>query len=146
MSRSPCSNLRAAQDSRFRNNVPVLQVTAMLVAVLHQSREGDATNLPLRQGVLVLAANVLHALALEEDALVGQNLGHVDTQDGLLDGEEAGELDGVVDEDAQRRVPVLGGGGGRDGVEEAVHPGHDALGEGCGLLGEALGRFAADES
>lgn len=83
---------------------------AILISVLNHPRKRHATNLPLDQVVLVLAAQVLHGVAVEEHALVGQHGGHVDAQDGALDDEEAGQLDGVVDEDAEAGVAGFAGG------------------------------------
>lgn len=83
------SFFRAAKNPSFGDDVPVLQVAAALVALLDQTRERDAGDVPLREGVLVLAANVLHGARLEQGALVGHDGRDVDAQDGLLDGEEA---------------------------------------------------------
>lgn len=104
-----------------------------------------AANLAAAQRLLVLAAEVLHHLGLEDDALVRQDAGHVDAQHGLLHDEQARELDGVVDEDAEGRVAGGRAGGRGQGREEGADAGDDALRVRGRLGGEVRGGFAAEE-
>ena len=121
---------------------------AALIPVLDDAREGDAAYLASRQGILVLAANILHGVSLEGHALVRQDDREVDAQDSLLDGKQAGQFNGVTDKDTQGRVARLAGRGGRGGgggVEDTVDAGDDTLRKGRRLFREALGSLAADE-
>lgn len=101
--------LRTTEHPRLGNDIAVLQMTSVLVAVLDDAGEGYTAYLPARKRLLVLASDIFHGFGLEGDAMVGQDAGHVDAEDGLLDGEETGELDGAVDENSEGRVTGLGG-------------------------------------
>lgn len=129
------STLGATKHSRFGDDIPILQVASILVTILDDAGERNAANLPLGQSLLVLAADVFHGLGLKQHALVGENPGHVDAEEGLLHDEEASELDRVVDEHTKSRVSGLGGGGGCGRVKETVNAGQDALGEFSCLVG-----------
>lgn len=100
--------LRTTKHLGLGDDVPKLQVPAALVAPLDDARERDAADLPVGEAVFVLAPNVLHRLGVEQDPLVGEDLGHVDFEDGLLYREQPGEVDGAADEGLEPLVSGLG--------------------------------------
>lgn len=116
-----------------------------LITMLDNTRKRHAADIPRRQGILILPAHILHGVVLKGHALVRQDGGEEDAQDGLLHGEQAGQVDGAGHEGAEAGVAWLAGCRCGGGVEDAVYAGDDAVCYGRGLVGEALGGLAADE-